>query len=211
MNFCDSANLAPPQPPVAVAADQLEDERERAALLKCEATIGAGLSTFIAVGNALLEIRDRSLYRMTHGRFDDYCREKWGVSKTHANRLIQASEAVGILTPIGVTPTTESQVRPLAHLPPEQQKEVWRKALEIGGGKPTAKDVKKALEESKPQETRSEFLNKLGVTSSEPIAETDPDDDDPKGLWALKFAWKKAKKSEKSAFLKWVRGPEEAQ
>ncbi len=47
------------------------------------------------------------------------------MSKTNANRLIDAAETVQNLAPFGVTPTHERQVRPLASLEPEQQRAVW--------------------------------------------------------------------------------------
>jgi hypothetical protein len=31
-------------------------------------------------GTALLEVRDRRLYRETHATFEDYCRERWRFS-----------------------------------------------------------------------------------------------------------------------------------
>jgi hypothetical protein len=49
--------------------DQLEEKIER------------GLKTFIEVGTALREIRDKRLCRQTHGTFEDYCRERWRWSK----------------------------------------------------------------------------------------------------------------------------------
>ena len=77
-------------------------------------------------GNALLEIRDSRLYRQTHATFEDYCGEKWGMSRIHAHRMIEAAVVVGNLLPIGnIAPATESQTRPLTVLPPEAQREVW--------------------------------------------------------------------------------------
>lgn len=165
MTFVDSPALPGARPEVStvqVGEHELGTEAERTALRECEAKIQVGLSTFVEVGNALMEIRDGKLYRETHGTFEDYCREKWGMSKTYATRLIQAHASASNLVPIGtsakhIAPTSESQVRPLAHLTPEQQKEVWAKAVEIGGGKPTAKDVQKAVVEVVvPAEKRAE-------------------------------------------------------
>lgn len=43
------------------------------------------------------------------------------------------------LTPTGVKPTHESQLRPLSRLEPEQQQEAWQKAVDIAPeGKVTA-------------------------------------------------------------------------
>jgi len=51
-------------------------------------------------------------------------RVSWGFSKDHANRFIASAKANQNLMPIGIKPTHESQLRPLTHLEPEQQKEV---------------------------------------------------------------------------------------
>lgn len=100
-------------------------------LPELEARIERGLQTFVEVGTALLEIRDRRLYREGgHQTFEDYCQTRWGFSKTHANRLVGAASVVGTLTPIGVTPpTNEAQARELALLvrqSPERAADVWR-------------------------------------------------------------------------------------
>jgi hypothetical protein len=92
-----------------------------------EAIIRDGLKTFTDVGNALLEIRDRRLYRDTHISFESYCKTKWGITKTHANRLIGASRVVDNIKEVGPIPLNESTVRPLTSLQPDQQREVWRK------------------------------------------------------------------------------------
>jgi len=115
-----------------------------------EAIVTDGLATFIAVGTALMEIRDQRLYRQTHGTFEDYCQDKWAMTRQHANRLIGASSVVANLEPIGARPDTESQARPLAALQPEQQQEAWRKAQEAAQAeqrKLTAKDVQAAVDD----------------------------------------------------------------
>jgi hypothetical protein len=82
------------------------------------------------VDTALPLLRDERLYRATHDTFDSYCRERWGWSKTHVNRQIEVAAVAGNLTPIGVIPTAESQLRPLASLSPEDQRTVWEQAVE---------------------------------------------------------------------------------
>lgn len=117
-------------------------------LAELETKIARGLTTFVEVGAALAEIRDGRLYRETHGTFEDYCRERWQMSKTHANRLVESATVVGNLTPIGVTvPTSESQVRPLTRLEPDQQREAWTQAVATAPeGKVTAAHVKATVE-----------------------------------------------------------------
>lgn len=68
------------------------------------------------------------------GLFEDYCREKWGWSKTHSNRIIEAAHVVTTLpvTPIGVKLSTESQARELAKVPADQREEVLNKAAATG-------------------------------------------------------------------------------
>jgi hypothetical protein len=59
-------------------------------------------------------------YRASYRTFEDYCREHWQFSKAHANRMIDAAaEVTNNLTPMGVIPTNERQLRPLAGLEPE--------------------------------------------------------------------------------------------
>jgi hypothetical protein len=99
-------------------------------LERCEVVIKQGLQTFIEVGQALMTIKEKRLYRISFKTFEDYCIEKWAITKTQANRLIQASETIISLTPIGVIlPQTESQTRPLTSLEPEIQKEVWKEVI----------------------------------------------------------------------------------
>lgn len=68
-----------------------------------EAVIADGLQTFIRVGEALAEIRDRRLYRVEHCTFEDYCRARWGWSRQHAYRQIQAAEVARQMSPMGDT------------------------------------------------------------------------------------------------------------
>lgn len=119
-------------------------------LSECEAVIEHGLNTFIDVGNALLEIRDNRLYKDLYSTFEDYCRERWGFSRVHAHRYIEAAEVARNLLPIGnILPATESQARPLTGLEPEEQREVWQRVIE-SGDKITASRVQEEVEKVMP-------------------------------------------------------------
>ncbi|MEI6451832.1 MAG: hypothetical protein WCP98_18055, partial [Actinomycetes bacterium] len=72
-------------------------------LTDLEGIIERGLDTFVDVGEALAEIRDRQMYRETHATFEAYCRERWGWSRSYAYRHIEAAQAVALL-PIGNIP-----------------------------------------------------------------------------------------------------------
>jgi len=96
-----------------------------ASLPELEAVIERGQQTFIEVGRALLEIRDRRLYRETHATFEAYCRERWGWGRHYANRHIQAAQVAEALVPTGTIPKTEAQARAmLDRLEPEERAQV---------------------------------------------------------------------------------------
>ncbi|HEY6723811.1 MAG TPA: hypothetical protein VI197_07255 [Polyangiaceae bacterium] len=92
-----------------------------------DSLLGVLARVFVDVGRALTRIRDAKLYAEEFGTFEAYCRERWGMSKTHANRLIASADVAANVTPIGVIPN-EAQARELAKLPTEKQPEAWAKA-----------------------------------------------------------------------------------
>ena len=117
-------------------------QTEAQRLAACEATITQGLQTFYDVGTALLEIRDSRLYRAEHPTFEAYCRERWGMARRQADRLIEAAEVMEDLRPMGLIPANERQARPLAAVPPAERAEVWQEAVETApNGKVTAAHV----------------------------------------------------------------------
>src|SRR5260370_19928229 len=65
-------------------------KREKLLLADCEKTIDAGLRVFYEVGRALLTIQKLKLYRESHTTFEQYCRERWPITRQHAYRQIDA-------------------------------------------------------------------------------------------------------------------------
>lgn len=149
-------------------------ESERAALVRHETIIAKGRQTFVEVGEALLAIRDRRLFRDEFETFDAYCKEKWAFARAYADRLISAATTVALLnaengengvfdhangenTPRGVTslPSSEKQARPLATLDtPAEKAEAWRDAVNgSANGHPTAKAVGKSVQKVKAKRT----------------------------------------------------------
>ena len=126
---------------------------DSAQLSRCEAVIESGLRTFVEVGEALMEIRDSRLYRETHGTFEDYCQERWGMTHANAGRAIRSAEVAATLaSPNGLT---ESQARELAPLRdrPEVLREAWQEAnhrAETAGRKVTAEVVREVVTDFKP-------------------------------------------------------------
>ncbi len=87
---------------------------ESARLQELEQQMEQDQAAFARYGNALLEIRESRLYRQSHATFEDYCRERWQLSKRHANRLIESVDVISNLgTMVPTLPTSERQVRPL--------------------------------------------------------------------------------------------------
>lgn len=106
---------------------------ESSILAECETVIERGLSSFIDVGNALLKIRDGRLYKAEFATFEEYCRERWGMSRIHAHRLIESAGVVENLLPIGnIVPANEAQARPLVSLSPAEQVAAWQEVRESG-------------------------------------------------------------------------------
>lgn len=121
---------------------------DRSELQECEKVIERGLRTFVDVGTALMRIRDKRLYREWYGTFEAYCQDRWGMARNYANKLIMASEVVGNLgTIVPTLPANESQARPLTSLAPDQQSEVWQRAVETApNGRVTGAHVQATVE-----------------------------------------------------------------
>ncbi|MBG1258057.1 hypothetical protein, partial [Nostoc commune] len=108
------------------------------------------------------ELRDRRLYRSTHKTFEEYCRDRFAHSRQQSNYLIAAAGVYENLTTIGcqnmadenlttngtqILPTSERQVRSMTKLEPQEQQEVWLRAVELAGGKvPTGRIVKDVVQ-----------------------------------------------------------------
>ncbi|BCL40125.1 hypothetical protein [Nostoc sp. MS1] len=194
---------------------------------------------FFEAGKALMELRDRRLYRSTHRTFEEYCRSRFGYTHRRVNYLIAGSvvfdniikgtncsqnegegetgtncsqtevDEIGIncsqnegesetgtncsqnekldetkTNRSRVLPTNEGQVRPLAKLEPQVQREVWQKAVEEAGGKvPTARivtDVVQRIMES----TRVPNTYQIGEVC-QILAKGNPELKGMGGCWAI--------------------------
>src|SRR6266404_3639004 len=121
---------------------------ESARLQELEQQMEQDQAAFARYGNALLEIRESRLYRQSHATFEDYCLERWQMNRAYAGKLISAAQVATNLYPIGYKPESEGQVRPLVSLEPDQQREVWQKAVETAPkGKVTAAHVERVKKE----------------------------------------------------------------
>ncbi|MBW4565018.1 MAG: hypothetical protein KME32_28730 [Mojavia pulchra JT2-VF2] len=117
---------------------------------------------FFEAGKALMELRERRLYRSAHRTFEEYCRDRFGHSRQQSNYLIAAAGVYENLTTNGcqnmvdkdlatngcqILPTSERQVRPLVPLKLEEQRSCWQQAVEEAGGKiPSGRIVKDVVQ-----------------------------------------------------------------
>lgn len=96
-----------------------------------EGIIDKSQRSFYELGRALKEIRDNRLYRTAaFNTFDEYAKKRWAIGKSHAYRLIEASNVIDNLSPIGdILPEKESHVRPLVPLTPLERQSIWREFI----------------------------------------------------------------------------------
>lgn len=88
----------------------------RAHLDQLEQIVRDGLQSFLAVGLALIEIRESYGYRLRgFGTFEDYCQEVFGFTARHGRRMIQAATtAREVAGATGATLKRENMARALA-------------------------------------------------------------------------------------------------
>lgn len=111
---------------------------------------------FLSAGQALMELRDRRLYRSTHRTFEEYCRDRFNYSRDAAYLKISATvvyenlqkflPTIGRQIPM---PTNERQLRFLAkaELEPAVQADVWQQAVQQAGNKiPSGRIVKDVVD-----------------------------------------------------------------
>lgn len=123
---------------------------------KWDAVVAKGLATFIEVGVALREIKEKQLYKEEYGTFEKYIQQRHEMQRRSAYRLIEAAtireelENVSNWTHFGsdVTPSfpaIEAHFRELSVVPSEDVPRVWQQvqAAAAEQGKPiTAKLIR---------------------------------------------------------------------
>lgn len=122
--------------------------RERADLGRLEAVVNDGMATFMEVGEAITQIRDRRLYRDDFATFEEYCSKKWNFTRGRAYQLITAYSVVkGMSSKKGTPPpSSEYQARALNQAEPEDRDAVWDRAVEeCDGEPPPAEKIKEIL------------------------------------------------------------------
>lgn len=140
---------------------------EAARLGQLQKVIVDNFQSFVKVGQALAEIRDRELYREEFRTFERYCKHVFDIARGTAYRYIAAAEVVSNVSKLETSgeiilmiPANEAQVRPLSLLKPDQQMAVWKAAVESAPkGKVTASHVAKVVKGYMGQEVKSKIRN----------------------------------------------------
>src|SRR4051794_28216725 len=123
-------------------------------LTTLERVIDRGVATFVEVGLALAEIRDRQLFRVTHPSFKAYVEDRWGFGQQWAyGNMYSAQVAQAIISVHGPLPAgiTLEALRPL-HMVlnrrgPEAVAQVWGDvtALQAGCWRPPSREQVRAV------------------------------------------------------------------
>ncbi len=174
---------------------QLTINHDRQKLEQLEEIINKNLQSLYDVGMALIEIRDRELYKIKdkgkYQTFAAYCRSVWDISRPRAYQLIGAARVQENLSTFVDKIIPESQARALVKLEPQQQREAWQKAMEaVPVGKVTAA-----------------YITKIARTFQVPkiVIETIEEGEDSDYLLKLKDLWKSSPRNDQKKFIQWVK------
>ena len=144
---------------------------------------------FYEAGMALMQLRDRRLYRSTHATFEDYCRDRFDYVRRRSYQLIDAAKIYNNLSEkcvqiVHILPTREGQVRPMSQLNAEQQVLAWETAVEEAGGKvPPGRIVKDVVQRIKDKE-RSPISLSVGEVC-QIMAKDNPELRGKSGCWCI--------------------------
>jgi len=172
----------------ADSAEILSDD-ERRELRENEAAIERGARAWLEMGNALIDIHEKRLYRETHESFVAYCWDNFRLERTFVYGLMAAAKRYQLVLPIAsklkMQFTAESQMRELVkckavHLPGALK--LAAKRIEPNGDGnliPTAKILKEAVQQVKGQGPLAPEANgdsgnahEADVQHGDPAAET---------------------------------------
>lgn len=134
----------------------IQESRE---LEQYEAEIEVGFKAFIKVGNALIKIRDKRLYREQYRTFEEYCQHRWQLGRSRAYQLIDAATVVSNVQNSGHPPPQRAyHASILAPLEPQQQRDVWSTVLDDHpNGRITGAVVQEAVERARDNGHTQEY------------------------------------------------------
>ena len=163
----------------------------------CKQVIREGMATFLAVGEALAEIRDRGYYLTDYDTFEAFCQQEYDISRRRAYQLMDATDVVTRLSlsgefPPAQLPRTESHAVALANVEPERQREVWDEVVTVAQhektkitaaeiarinerltGKPAGKPAKKTSRKEDAQAQDQDAASDVDNDQDQPTQRTD--------------------------------------
>jgi hypothetical protein len=160
-------------------------------LKELESVIARGRKTFIEVGYALAEIRDRRLYRQTHPTFEAYCAEQWGWTRQRSYQLMNAATVVKLL-PAGMSTRVDNEAtaRELAKLEPKEREKVLQ-AIEQRGERVTPAAIRAVVKEERP-------------AKSEPASNDTRPQQPHYGVQSAASWWTRTTPKNRGHFLRWI-------
>lgn len=178
-------------------------------LAQYEQVIERGLQTFYDVGSSLIAIRDKRLYRNEYKSFEEYCLERWNISRDSAYNYIKATQAFNNIKDGADSvehaqhPASIRQLLPLAKLRREEvaedgtktivfdedaQREAWQRAIETApDGNVTGAHVQRVVDEM------------LGIQREEPAQQVDTETGEIFDPDEIPFNYKRDVKAQRAA------------
>jgi hypothetical protein len=133
-----------------------------------ETIIQKGMQSFVAVGEALQDIRQRRLWRKTHDTFEHYLKDRWAMGAPYATRLIKGSEVAKRLPDI----LNEGQAREMGKVPYTDQEKVLERAKEFASdaSRPlSANDIRIASLEPSKMTARPNSEDVMSTENKSPL------------------------------------------
>ncbi len=154
-------------------------DAEALELSSLESTVERSLKAFWEIGQALRQIRDRRLYRQDFSTFEDYCTNRWEMSRRWAYQLIDAATVYeNVRHGAQILPANERQVRPLAALPSQEQPRAWAQAVATApNGKLTAFHVARVVEEHQKKISTNKSNNENSSKNQRTLSTNHPSSD----------------------------------
>ena len=107
-----------------------------------------GIQTYLKVGEALLEIKLRQLYKQEYDNWQDYCMDRVGYTARRVDQMIAGWQAYTVIenarseNPQLPSPTSEYQIRPIATKDTDEIIGAWQDTTIIHGDNPSGRQVK---------------------------------------------------------------------
>jgi hypothetical protein len=111
--------------------------QEASRLHELEDIIEAGLDSFLKIGLCFAEVKFLRLHRATHATFEDYCRDRWALSLSRCNQILNTCKVFDNIIKERpqdaelLADTGEHGLRPLSRLEPELQTAAWQLVRQI--------------------------------------------------------------------------------